>query len=76
MLFGYCAFTFAMGGFAYWAPKYLHVQYGMETGGAGQAFGGLTVVGGAIGTLLGMARGSADRSGFEVSAKARPTTPR
>jgi MFS family permease len=52
-LFGYCAYTFAMGGFAYWAPKYLHVQYGLETGGAGQIFGGLTVVGGAIGTLVG-----------------------
>lgn len=53
MLFGYCAYTFAIGGFGYWAPKYLHVQYGLETGSAGQAFGMLTVVGGAIGTLVG-----------------------
>lgn len=53
MLFGYCAYTFAMGGFAYWAPKYLHLQYGLETGGAGKTFGMLTVVGGAIGTLVG-----------------------
>jgi MFS family permease len=53
MLFGYCAYAFAIGGFAYWAPKYLHVQYGLETGSASQVFGGVTVVGGAIGTLLG-----------------------
>ena len=25
---GYCAYTFALGGFAYWAPVYLHRQYG------------------------------------------------
>jgi len=57
MLFGYCAYAFSMGGFAYWAPKYLHVQYGLETGGAGQMFGTLTVVGGIIGTLVGGAMG-------------------
>lgn len=53
MLFGYCAYAFAMGGFAYWAPKYLHLQYGLEAGSAGQVFGTLTVVGGAIGTFVG-----------------------
>ncbi len=53
MLFGYCAYTFAIGGFGYWAPTYLHLQYGLETGGAGQVFGTLTVVGGAIGTFVG-----------------------
>lgn len=53
MLFGYCAYAFAIGGFGYWAPTYLHVQYGLETGGAGQVFGTLTLVGGAIGTLFG-----------------------
>lgn len=52
-LLGYCAFTFAMGGFAYWAPKYLHVQYALETGVAGQVFGMVTVAAGAIGTLAG-----------------------
>jgi len=52
-LFGYCAFTFALGGFAYWAPTYLTLQYGLETGAAGQIFGTVTVVGGAIGTLVG-----------------------
>jgi MFS family permease len=53
MLFGYCAYTFALGGFAYWAPTYLHLQYGLETGSAGKTFGTVTVVGGAIGTLFG-----------------------
>jgi MFS family permease len=53
VVLGYCANTFAMGGFAYWAPKYLHAQYGMETGRASVIFGGITVVAGALGTLVG-----------------------
>jgi MFS family permease len=50
---GYCAFTFAIGGFAFWAPKYLHARYGLETGSASRDFGLLTVLGGLIGTLAG-----------------------
>lgn len=50
---GYCAFTFAIGGFAHWAPTYVHERYGLEAGRASQAFGLITVVGGAIGTLVG-----------------------
>jgi hypothetical protein len=50
---GYCAYTFALGGFAYWAPKYLHVRYGMDAGHASVVFGMLTVAGGCLGTLLG-----------------------
>ena len=50
---GYCAYTFALGGFAYWAPTYLHERYGIEAGIASRQFGLLTVVTGAIGTLVG-----------------------
>jgi MFS transporter, Spinster family, sphingosine-1-phosphate transporter len=72
---GYCAYTFAIGGFAYWAPKYLHAHYGIEAGLGAVDFGAITVVGGAGGTLLGGwaadralarrhgARGAGDRGG-------------
>jgi MFS family permease len=54
---GYCAYTFALGGFAYWAPAYLHRQYGIEAGHASVVFGLITVAGGFGGTLLGGALG-------------------
>jgi MFS transporter, Spinster family, sphingosine-1-phosphate transporter len=50
---GFCAYTFAIGGFAYWAPKYLAARYGMEAGHAAKAFGEVTVAAGLVGTLLG-----------------------
>ncbi|MDP9033437.1 MAG: MFS transporter [Myxococcota bacterium] len=50
---GYSAYTFAIGGFAYWAPTYLHVRYGLEPGVASVRFGLVTVAGGLIGTLIG-----------------------
>jgi MFS transporter, Spinster family, sphingosine-1-phosphate transporter len=50
---GYAAFTFALGGFAYWAPDYLHRQYAVAPGAAAKTFGILTVAGGALGTILG-----------------------
>ena len=50
---GYCAYSFALGGFAYWAPKYLHARYGVEVGIASARFGAITVVTGAVGTLGG-----------------------
>jgi MFS transporter, Spinster family, sphingosine-1-phosphate transporter len=50
---GYCAYTFAIGGFAYWAPKYLYQRYGLDAGLASVAFGKMTVVAGIVGTLSG-----------------------
>jgi MFS family permease len=50
---GYAAYTFAIGGFAFWAPKYLHVRYLFDEGRAAQLFGLVTVVAGAVGTLSG-----------------------
>jgi MFS family permease len=53
LVLGQAAYTFAIGGFAYWAPKYLAARYGMETGRASFVFGLVTVVGGAVGTVAG-----------------------
>jgi MFS family permease len=58
VVLGQCAYTFAIGGFAYWAPKYIAAQYStdqhpMDAGRAAFLFGLVTVVGGAIGTLAG-----------------------
>jgi MFS family permease len=50
---GYCAYTFAIGGFAFWAPTYVFRRYGMEVGRASVRFGTLTLAGGFIGTLAG-----------------------
>ena len=50
---GFCAYTFAIGGFAYWAPKYLHARYGLEPGRASVDFGLITVGAGFFGTLAG-----------------------
>jgi len=52
-ILGYCAYVFAMGGFAYWAPTYIHLRYGIEAGRASFVFGLVTVGGGALGTLAG-----------------------
>lgn len=53
VVLGQCAYTFAIGGFAYWAPKYLAARYDLEPGHASFVFGLVTVVGGAVGTLVG-----------------------
>jgi MFS family permease len=50
---GYAVYTFAIGGFAYWAPAYANRRYGMDAGKASVAFGMVTVAGGVVGTLLG-----------------------
>jgi MFS family permease len=53
VVLGYTAYTFALGGFAYWAPFYLTAQYGLPEGRASMVFGGVVVVSGIVGTLLG-----------------------
>ena len=50
---GYCAYTFAVGGFSFWAPTFLQDRYGLAEGDANFRFGLVTVVGGALGTVLG-----------------------
>jgi MFS family permease len=50
---GYCAYTAAIGGFSFWAPKYLVARYAMDLGRGNFVFGLVTVLAGAIGTLAG-----------------------
>ncbi len=50
---GYCAYTAAIGAFSYWAPKFLYARYGLSLVTANTVFGGITVVAGAIGTIIG-----------------------
>jgi MFS family permease len=50
---GYCAYTFAVGGFSFWAPTFLHDRYGLALDVANFRFGLITVVAGVIGTALG-----------------------
>ena len=50
---GYVAQTFAMGGFALWAPTFLFRVHKMEFAAAGQFFGGALVLTGLSATLLG-----------------------
>jgi MFS transporter, Spinster family, sphingosine-1-phosphate transporter len=50
---GYCAYTFALGGFAAWAPKFLYSVHKMELAKADFGFGVVAVLAGIIGTILG-----------------------
>ena len=50
---GYCAQTFALGGFSYWAPKYISARYTMELDHANYVFGGVLIASGLVGTALG-----------------------
>jgi sugar phosphate permease len=50
---GYTAFTFTVGGFASWAPKYLVSVRGFPLSQADTLFGALTVITGFTGTLAG-----------------------
>jgi MFS family permease len=50
---GYAAFTFTVGGFASWAPKYLLAVRGVPLHIADTWFGALTVLTGVSGTLMG-----------------------
>jgi MFS family permease len=79
---GYCAFTFALGGFSYWAPKYIHERYGTELDHANYVFGLLLVVAGAIGTGIGgvwgdrSARKALGRAPLDESAASRAAAAR
>jgi len=72
IVLGQCAYTFAIGGFAFWAPTYIAERYGLESGRASFLFGVVTVVSGAIGTLVGGRLGDrAARGSTEDDAIAR-----
>jgi MFS family permease len=69
---GYCAYTFAMGGFAFWAPKYIYARYGVEPGRASFRFGLVTVAAGLVGTLAGGWLGDARVRAIEKRGGAAP----
>ena len=50
---GYAAYTFVVGGMAFWMPSYLVRYFDVSLETANVQFGTLTVVGGFLGTLLG-----------------------
>lgn len=50
---GYAAQTFALGGFAFWAPTYLDRVLGLPAASGAVMFGGVVVVAGFAGTLIG-----------------------
>jgi fucose permease len=50
---GYTAYTFALGGFAFWAPSYMMRVRGFSQEMGMLYFGGITVITGVVGTLLG-----------------------
>jgi MFS transporter, Spinster family, sphingosine-1-phosphate transporter len=50
---GYCAHTAAIGAFSYWGPTFLESRYGLELHKADFWFGAVTVVAGAVGTIIG-----------------------
>ncbi len=52
---GYCAYTAALGAFAYWAPKFLVERFpdDLTDGSANIYFGGITIIAGTIGTVAG-----------------------
>jgi MFS transporter, Spinster family, sphingosine-1-phosphate transporter len=50
---GYAAYTFAMGGLAYWMPAFLERTRGVPAGEATVSFGSIVVITGFIGTFAG-----------------------
>lgn len=63
---GYAAFTFALGGFSFWAPSFLFRRYQMPLLSANVVFGAITVVTGIVGTAIG---------GMLADIAARPAPP-
>ncbi len=50
---GFVAYTFSLGGLAFWAPSFLERYHGMTTAGANNIFGAMTVISGFLGTFAG-----------------------
>jgi len=50
---GYIAYTFAIGGLAFWMPSYIRLARGLPQEEGMLLFGGITVVTGFVGTLVG-----------------------
>jgi MFS family permease len=52
-VFGYCAYSFVVGGVAYWIPAYLQRDFHVTQMKANLLFGGIAVGSGLLGTILG-----------------------
>jgi sugar phosphate permease len=50
---GYAAYTFAVGGLAFWMPSYLERAHGVTREAATVQFGGIVLITGLLGTLVG-----------------------
>lgn len=50
---GFIGQTFALGGFSFWAPQYLHRKFAMELDEANFIFGAIVIVTGFVGTFVG-----------------------
>jgi MFS transporter, Spinster family, sphingosine-1-phosphate transporter len=53
IVWGYVAYTFALGAFAFWGPTFLEKVHGLPLDRANNFFGGVVIIGGLVGTLLG-----------------------
>ncbi len=53
VVWGYVAFTFALGAFAFWGPTFLEKIHGLSNENANTFFGAVIVVGGLVGTMVG-----------------------
>jgi MFS family permease len=53
VVWGYVAYTFALGAFSFWGPTFLQVVHGVNLDKANQFFGAVIVVAGLVGTMLG-----------------------
>jgi sugar phosphate permease len=53
VVWGYVAYTFALGAFAFWGPTFLETVHHLDTANANRFFGGVMVIAGLLGTLLG-----------------------
>ena len=53
VVLGYAAYTFVVGGLAFWMPSYIVRYFNISLTQANLTFGGLTVAGGFFGTLVG-----------------------
>jgi glycerophosphoryl diester phosphodiesterase/sugar phosphate permease len=52
-ILGYAAYTFVVGGMSFWMPSYIVRYFDISLTKGNLIFGGLTVIGGFIGTLIG-----------------------
>ena len=68
---GYTAQTFAVGAFAFWAPTFLLMRFGISQVKANLTFGAVTVVAGLLATLCGGWIGDARQARAEARARAQ-----